>query len=91
MNAAVEQRLQQELEQFREDGVYKKFNYIASPQDTVVQMEGRGEIIVLSSNNYLGLSNHPDVVRAGTGVNTIDVACATANVEPTTNGLSVYQ
>ena len=65
MNAAVEQRLQQELEQFREDGVYKKFNYIASPQDTVVQMEGRGEIIVLSSNNYLGLSNHPDVVRAG--------------------------
>jgi glycine C-acetyltransferase len=28
-------------------------------------MEGRGEILVLSSNNYLDLANHPDVVRAG--------------------------
>ena len=28
-------------------------------------MEGRGEVIVLSSNNYLGLSNHPHVVEAG--------------------------
>ena len=28
-------------------------------------MEGRGEVIVLSSNNYLGLAAHPEVVRAG--------------------------
>jgi glycine C-acetyltransferase len=28
-------------------------------------MEGRGEVVVLSSNNYLGLADHPDVVRAG--------------------------
>ena len=65
MNANVEARLTKELDQFRKDGVYKKFNYIESPQDTVVTMEGRGDIIVLSSNNYLGLSAHPEVIRAG--------------------------
>lgn len=65
MNAALEHRLATELDQFRKDGVYKRLNYLESPQAPVVTMEGRGEIIVLSSNNYLGLSNHPDVVRAG--------------------------
>ena len=28
-------------------------------------MEGRGEVLVLSSNNYLGLAGHPEVVEAG--------------------------
>ncbi len=35
------------------------------PMDARVPMEGRGEIIILSSNNYLGLSSHPEVIRAG--------------------------
>ena len=30
-----------------------------------VQVEGQGEVIVLCSNNYLGLANHPEVVAAG--------------------------
>jgi glycine C-acetyltransferase len=65
MRASVEQRLKAELEQFRKDGVYKRLNYLDSPQASRVRMEGRGEIIILSSNNYLGLSNHPEVVAAG--------------------------
>jgi glycine C-acetyltransferase len=65
MRASVEARLQAELAQFKQDGVYKRLNYLASPQAPRVQMEGRGEIIILSSNNYLGLSNTPDVVAAG--------------------------
>ncbi|MEX1999067.1 MAG: glycine C-acetyltransferase [Gemmatimonadales bacterium] len=65
MNQGLERRLKDELTHFKAEGVYKKFNYLSSPQDTVVQMEGKGDIIVLSSNNYLGLANHPDVVRAG--------------------------
>src|SRR5204863_329345 len=36
-----------------------------SPQGPVVEMEGRGEVLVLSSNNYLGLGNHPEVIEAG--------------------------
>jgi glycine C-acetyltransferase len=61
----LEARLRAELDQFRTDGVYKQLNYLASPQAARVQMEGRGEVIILSSNNYLGLSNEPSVVAAG--------------------------
>jgi len=65
MRASVQTRLQAELAQFRKDGVYKRLNYLDSPQGPRVRMEGRGEVIILSSNNYLGLSNVPEVVAAG--------------------------
>ena len=65
MSTSFEQRLEGELEQFIRDGVYKRLNYLDSPQGPRVRMEGRGEVIILSSNNYLGLSNQPEVVAAG--------------------------
>ncbi|MBI1966538.1 MAG: glycine C-acetyltransferase [Gemmatimonadetes bacterium] len=58
-------RLQADLDQFRRDGVYKRLNYLASPQAPRVKMEGRGEVMILSSNNYLGLCNVPEVIEAG--------------------------
>jgi len=58
-------RLASELDQFRRDGVYKRLNYLASPQAARVRMEGRGEVVILSSNNYLGLCSVPEVVEAG--------------------------
>lgn len=61
----LEARLTNQLEQFRRDGVYKRFNLIESPQAARVMMEGRGEVIILSSNNYLGLSDDPTVMAAG--------------------------
>ena len=54
-----------ELDALREARTYKLFNILESPQGAVVRMAGRGEVIVLSSNNYLGLAGHPEVVRAG--------------------------
>jgi glycine C-acetyltransferase len=57
--------LQATLDQLKADRVYKRLNYLDSPQAARVQMEGRGEVLILSSNNYLGLSNEPAVVRAG--------------------------
>lgn len=65
MSTSFEQRLEGELEQFIRDGIYKRLNYLDSPQGPRVRMEGRGEVIILSSNNYLGLSNQPEVVAAG--------------------------
>ncbi|HTG85016.1 MAG TPA: glycine C-acetyltransferase [Gemmatimonadales bacterium] len=65
MSNELETRIAGELEQFKRDKVYKTLNYLDSPQGPRVTMEGRGEVIVLSSNNYLGLSNHPDIVGAG--------------------------
>ena len=65
MNNDLDRRLAGELEQFRTDGVYKRLNYLDSPQGPRVRMEGRGDVIILSSNNYLGLSDDPAVVAAG--------------------------
>jgi glycine C-acetyltransferase len=65
MTNPLEQRIEPELEQFIRDGTYKRLNFLDSPQDARVLMEGRGEVIILSSNNYLGLSNEPAVVAAG--------------------------
>ncbi len=58
-------RLDAELEQFKRDGVYKRLNYLEAPQAARTKMQGRGEVVILSSNNYLGLCNAPDVVAAG--------------------------
>lgn len=58
-------QLQDELAEFKKQGVYKRLNYLDSPQDSRVKMEGRGEIVILSSNNYLGLCDVPEVVAAG--------------------------
>jgi glycine C-acetyltransferase len=65
MSHALERRLEEALEGFVRDGIYKRLNYLDSPQAARVTMEGRGEVIILSSNNYLGLSNQPEVVAAG--------------------------
>ena len=65
LNTKFTAQLESTIEQLKRDRVYKRLNYLDSPQDARVQMEGRGEVIILSSNNYLGLSNEPEVVEAG--------------------------
>jgi glycine C-acetyltransferase len=65
MKEGLQRRLEAELEQFIRDGVYKRLNFLESPQDARVRMEDRGNVIILSSNNYLGLSNQPEVIAAG--------------------------
>jgi glycine C-acetyltransferase len=65
MMNALDRRLTADLEGFRRDGVYKRLLFLDSAQAPRVRMEGLGEVIVLSSNNYLGLCNVPEVVQAG--------------------------
>lgn len=62
---SLKTELQAELDALKAAGTYKRLNYLESPQGARVRMEGRGEVIVLSSNNYLGLANEPTVVQAG--------------------------
>jgi glycine C-acetyltransferase len=61
----LQEEIGAELSSLRDAGTYKRFNTLESPQGPVVRMAGRGSVIVLSSNNYLGLADHPDVVHAG--------------------------
>ena len=65
MNKAFVSGLQTELDALKAAGTYKKLNHLDSPQSARVQMEGRGEVLILSSNNYLGLCDEPAVVEAG--------------------------
>ncbi len=65
MNRSLDQRLDADIQGFKRDGVYKRLNYLDGPQAPRVVMDGRGEVIILSSNNYLGLSAEPEVVEAG--------------------------
>ncbi len=65
LNAEFTTGLEDAIEQLKRDRVYKRLNYLDSPQSSRVQMEGRGEVLILSSNNYLGLSDDPSVVQAG--------------------------
>jgi glycine C-acetyltransferase len=65
LNTEFTKSLEDTIEQLKRDRVYKRLNYLDSPQSARVQMEGRGEILILSSNNYLGLCDEPSVVQAG--------------------------
>ena len=66
LNTNFDSELKAAIEKLKQERVYKRLNYLASPQDASVVMEGRGEVVILSSNNYLGLCNDPAVVAAGT-------------------------
>jgi glycine C-acetyltransferase len=65
VNQTLTEQVGAELDGLRSAQTYKRFNVLESAQGPVVEMAGRGEVIVLSSNNYLGLAAHPEVVRAG--------------------------
>ena len=65
LNDAFDAGLRAQLDQLKADNVYKELLYLDSPQAARVQVEGRGEVLILSSNNYLGLCDEPAVIDAG--------------------------
>ena len=65
LNSSFRADLDAQIAKLKADRVYKTLNHLDSPQAARVTMEGRGEVLILSSNNYLGLCNEPEVVAAG--------------------------
>jgi len=65
MNAAFDAKLNADLDKLKAAGTYKQLRHITGPMAPEVHMEEAGDVIVLSSNNYLGLSDEPSVVAAG--------------------------
>ncbi|HXV16370.1 MAG TPA: aminotransferase class I/II-fold pyridoxal phosphate-dependent enzyme, partial [Gemmatimonadaceae bacterium] len=65
LNRNFDNELKASIEQLKADRVYKRLNYLDSPQSARVKMEGRGDVLIFSSNNYLGLCDEPSVVKAG--------------------------
>lgn len=56
----------QEISALRDKGRYRSMKRVTTPQDAVIVLEGR-KLLNFSSNNYLGLANHPEVVEALAG------------------------
>ena len=65
MNSSFSERLQSELDRLEAAGTYKHLRHITSAMAPEVDMEEAGHVIVLSSNNYLGLSDQREVIDAG--------------------------
>ncbi|HEY1681508.1 MAG TPA: glycine C-acetyltransferase [Candidatus Tumulicola sp.] len=65
MSQTFERKLQGDLDALRAAGTYKHLRHITTPMAPEVHMEEAGNVIVLSSNNYLGLADLPEVVEAG--------------------------
>src|SRR5262245_6563322 len=64
-NASFDSRAAELLKSLQDTRQLKRFYSVQGPMGPTAQIEGRGEVIVLCSNNYLGLANHPEVIAAG--------------------------
>ena len=65
MNGTFERKLGEALDALKTAGTYKRLRHLTQPMGARTHMEEAGDVIVLSSNNYLGLANDPSVVAAG--------------------------
>jgi glycine C-acetyltransferase len=80
--------LQQELDQMTAAGTMKRELALKGPQGAAVEVEGFGEVIMLTSNNYLGLADHPAIVEAaekaerdyGYGLASVRFICGTQTI-----------
>jgi glycine C-acetyltransferase len=64
-NSAFDSRATDLLKSLADSRQLKQFYRVTGPLGPTATIAGRGEVIVLCSNNYLGLANHPEVVAAG--------------------------
>lgn len=79
--------LQNELTQIENDGLYKRERIITSSQDAEIVANGK-KLLNFCANNYLGLSNHPEVIKAsqsamdthGYGMSSVRFICGTQDI-----------
>jgi glycine C-acetyltransferase len=64
-NSALERRLSELFDSLRSTGQFKRFEQVNGPLGATADLEGHGQTLVLCSNNYLGLADHPEVIAAG--------------------------
>ncbi len=88
MYGKIQEHLQKELNQIKEDGLYKKERIITSAQGAIIKISTGQEVINFCANNYLGLSSHPDVIQAakdtmdthGFGMSSVRFICGTQDI-----------
>jgi glycine C-acetyltransferase len=64
-NSHFDNRCQELIDSLTQSGQLKPFYDITTPMRPLVEIAGKGEVLVLCANNYLGLADHPEVIAAG--------------------------
>jgi len=88
MYSKIKDHLAKELGSIKEAGLYKKERIITSSQDAVIKISTGEEVINFCANNYLGLSNNPEVIQAakdtmdlhGYGMSSVRFICGTQDI-----------
>lgn len=88
MYTSLKTKLEKEIADIKEDGLFKEERIITSPQDAVIKLSNGKEVINFCANNYLGLSSHPKVVEAakksidthGFGMSSVRFICGTQDI-----------
>jgi glycine C-acetyltransferase len=88
MYGKIKEHLQQELESIKEAGLYKSERIITSAQDAEIRVSTGEKVLNFCANNYLGLSNHPALVKAageamdshGFGMSSVRFICGTQDL-----------
>lgn len=91
MYGKIKEHLQKELSGIREAGLYKNERVIVSSQDAVITLDSGKEVLNFCANNYLGLSNHPELISAaksaldshGFGMSSVRFICGTTDLHKT--------
>mgnify|MGYP000309520744 CR=1 FL=1 len=88
MYGKIKEHLQAELDEIRDNGLFKKERIITSAQGAVIKISTGEEVINFCANNYLGLSSHPEVIQAakdtmdthGFGMSSVRFICGTQDI-----------
>lgn len=88
MYTTLKSKLEKEISDIKEAGLYKEERIITSPQSADITIEGGQEVINFCANNYLGLSSHPKVIEAakkaidshGYGLSSVRFICGTQDI-----------
>lgn len=85
MYGKMQEHLQNELKSIQEAGLYKDERIIVTPQKAEIKVKSGQEVLNFCANNYLGLSNHPELIAAakqtlderGYGMSSVRFICGT--------------
>ena len=88
MYGKLKEHLQKEIKEIKAAGLFKEERIITSPQGAVITLDSGQEVINFCSNNYLGLSAHPEVIQAakdtleshGFGMSSVRFICGTQDI-----------
>ena len=91
MYGKIQKHFSNEIQEIKDNGLFKKERIITSPQGAVIKISSGEEVINFCSNNYLGLSDNPEVIQAakdamdshGFGMSSVRFICGTQDIHKT--------